>query len=327
MISKKMKKNNLNASLSLDLDNQWAYMKVHGDAGWDKYPSYLEKFLPHSLELIKKYNLKITFFIVGKDADEDKNKDVLAEITKYGHEVGNHSYNHEAWFNLYSAEEIYRELNSTEDAIEKATGALPKGFRGPGFSKSKLLFKILKEKNYIYDASSLPTWIGPLARAYYFRQSNLSKEERETRQGLFGTFSDGFKRIKPFLWKLDNNSELLEIPVSTIPFLRLPFHFSYLHYLANVNISLMKTYLQTAISLCKITNTEPSFLMHPLDLIGGDLIPELKFFPGMELSSSYKAEIFDLVMEKMNSNFNLINMSEHARYILRNKNLHSINAI
>jgi len=92
-------------------------------------------------------------------------------------------------------------------------------------------------------------------------------------------------------------------------------------------ISLMKTYLQTAISLCKITNTEPSFLMHPLDLIGGDLIPELKFFPGMELSSSYKTEIFNLVMEKMNSNFNLINMSEHAEYILRNKNLHSINAI
>ena len=66
---------------------------------------------------------------------------------------------------------------------------------------------------------------------------------------------------------------------------------------------------------------EPSFLLHPLDLIGGDLIPELNFFPGMDLSSSYKAELFDIVMEKMTSNFNLVCMSEHANQILERKNL------
>ena len=30
------------ASISLDLDNLWSYMKIHGDAGWDDYPSYLD---------------------------------------------------------------------------------------------------------------------------------------------------------------------------------------------------------------------------------------------------------------------------------------------
>ncbi len=311
----------MNASISLDLDNQWAYMKVHGDAGWEKYPTYLDRFLPHGLEMLKKYNLKITFFIVGRDVDDERNSGTISEITKYGHEVGNHSYNHEASFNFYNREEILDELNKTEAAIEKITGALPIGFRGPGFSQSKLLFQILKEKNYLYDASTLPTWIGPFARTYYFRQSNLTKEERKTREGLFGSFSDGFKTIKPFKWNLGNNSHLLEIPVSTIPILKVPFHFSYLHYLAKVSVGLMNSYLQTAISLCKITNTEPSFLLHPLDLIGGDLIPELNFFPGMDLSSSYKAELFDIVMEKMTSNFNLVCMSEHANQILERKNL------
>ncbi|MBK8945689.1 MAG: polysaccharide deacetylase family protein [Ignavibacteriae bacterium] len=311
----------MNASISLDLDNQWAYMKVHGDAGWENYPSYLNKFLPHGLEMLKKYNLKITFFIVGRDADDEKNSDAISEISKYGHEVGNHSYNHEAWFHLYNRNEILDELNKTEEAIEKVTSLKPIGFRGPGFSRSKLLFEILKEKKYLYDASTLPTWIGPLARTYYFRQSNLTKEERKTREGLFGSFSDGFKTIKPFKWNLGNNSELLEIPVSTIPILKVPFHFSYLHYLAKVNVGLMNSYLQTAISLCKLTNTEPSFLLHPLDLIGCDLIPELNFFPGMDLSSSYKAELFDIVMEKMTSNFNLVCMSEHANEILKRKNL------
>ena len=26
------------ASLSLDLDNKWSYLKTHGDAGWDSFP-------------------------------------------------------------------------------------------------------------------------------------------------------------------------------------------------------------------------------------------------------------------------------------------------
>jgi len=314
-------KSNPNASISLDLDNQWAYMKVHGDEGWDKYPSYLNKFLPHGLDMLDKYKLKITFFIVGKDADDPQNEDVMKEITSRGHEVGNHSYNHEAWFHLYSRDEILEELNRTEEAIFKVTGAHPNGFRGPGFSRSMELFKILKEKNYLYDASSLPTWIGPLARAYYFRQSDLTKEERETRKGLFGSFSDGFKRIKPFKWNLDNELELLEIPVSTIPIIRLPFHFSYLHYLAKISVGVMNAYLQTAITFCKLTKTEPSFLLHPLDLIGGDLIPELNFFPGMDLSSGYKQELFEIVMERMTSNFNLVNMNEHANLILNKNNL------
>ena len=152
-----MKNMKMNASVSLDLDNQWAYMKVHGDQGWDNYPSYFEKFVPHGIEILKKHDLKITFFIVGRDAAAEEHRSILPEITKHGHEVGNHSFSHEAWFHLYSDQEIYDELNRTEEAIEKVTGEIPRGFRGPGFSKSKSLLKILKEKKYIYDASSLPT--------------------------------------------------------------------------------------------------------------------------------------------------------------------------
>jgi Polysaccharide deacetylase len=57
------------ASISLDLDNQWSYMKIHGDEGWDQYPSYLSIFVPHVLDVLDELNLKITFFIVGKDTE------------------------------------------------------------------------------------------------------------------------------------------------------------------------------------------------------------------------------------------------------------------
>ena len=56
------------ASLSLDLDNQWSYMKTHGDAGWQSYPSYLDAVVPRILEFLATRGLTITFFIVGQDA-------------------------------------------------------------------------------------------------------------------------------------------------------------------------------------------------------------------------------------------------------------------
>jgi peptidoglycan/xylan/chitin deacetylase (PgdA/CDA1 family) len=56
------------ASLSLDLDNEWSYLKTHGDAGWKTFPTYLDVFIPSVLMALERLDLKITFFIVGQDA-------------------------------------------------------------------------------------------------------------------------------------------------------------------------------------------------------------------------------------------------------------------
>src|SRR5262245_30571780 len=156
------------ASLSLDLDNKWSYMKTHGDAGWESFPSYLDTVVPRALEFLKARDLNITFFIVGQDAALDKNADAIAQISAAGHENGNHSCNHGTWLHLYSEQESVDEFARTEEALEKVTGQRTKGFRGPGYSLSPTVLKVLSDRGYKYDCSTLPTYIGPLARAYYF---------------------------------------------------------------------------------------------------------------------------------------------------------------
>ena len=89
------------ASLSLDLDNLWSYMKTHGDPGWEDLPSYLDLVVPRVLDFLKERGLCITFFIVGQDAALERNRDALAAIVRAGHEVGNHSFAHEPWIHLY----------------------------------------------------------------------------------------------------------------------------------------------------------------------------------------------------------------------------------
>jgi len=311
-------------SFSFDLDNQWSYMKTHGDTGWEKFPSYLEVLIPYTLDILEKLNIKITFFIVGQDAALHRNREALRLITDNGHEVGNHSFHHEPWVKLYSKQDIENEIRETEKHILNVTGQKPVGFRGPGFSYSKSLLEVLLESGYLYDASILPTYLGPLARMYYFWTSDLSKDERETRKELFGKISEGKKSIKPFYWLLPGRRQLLEIPVTTMPAIKSPFHLSYLLYLSRISSFLMLLYLNLSISLCRLTNTEPSFLLHPLDLLGGDQIPQLAFFPGMDLIAEHKRKVFTLVMNTILKHFQPVNMSAHAHAIIKRNNIRSV---
>ena len=310
------------ASVSLDVDNMWSYMKTHGDAGWESRPSYLDVFVPSVLGALDELDLKITFFVVGIDCARDENRFALRSLTARGHEIGNHSYEHEPWLHLYTREQLVHELSTAEDAIEMATGQRPTGFRGPGFSWAPTLLEILEERGYLYDASTLPTYLGPIARAYYFWTARkFTKEELKEREGLFGTFRDGLRPVKPYRWRLPNGRALLEIPVSTIPVVKTPFHLSYLLYLSRFSEGLAMAYLHTAIAACRATGTEPSFLLHPLDILGGDQVPQLKFFPGMDIGGDRKRDFFIKVLRTLGRHFTLVPMGAHARSLLARNRL------
>lgn len=300
------------ASLSLDLDNKWSYMKTHGDAGWESFPSYLDACVPRVLNFLKEKNLKITFFIVGQDADLDKNNEALAQISVAGHEIGNHSFNHEPWLHLYSKAELETEFQRTEEAMAKITNQKLAGFRGPGYSLSPTVLEVLSERDYKYDCSTLPTYIAPLARAYYFFKSpEMSDREREKRKKLFGKFSDGFQSLKPYQWQIGEKS-LVEIPVTTLPVFKTPIHASYVIYLSTFSKSLAKTYWRTALEMCRMTGTELSLLLHPLDFLSGEDAPELKFFPAMNLPVEEKLEFMGEILEMFAGKFEIVNMRRHA---------------
>src|SRR5207249_7487452 len=131
---------------------------------------------------------------------------------------------------------------------------------------SPATLRVLAERRYLYDASSLPTFIGPLARMYYFMVSSLTKEELKKRDALFGSVKDGFRPIKPHLIRTDGG-ELVEIPVTTMPLFRMPIHFSYILYLSGFSRTAAMSYFRLALTLCRITNVRPSLLLHPLDFL------------------------------------------------------------
>lgn len=304
------------ASLSLDLDNKWSYMKTHGDEGWESFPSYLDVVVPRVLEFLEQRDLKITFFVVGQDAALESNHSALRSLAEAGHEIGNHSFNHEPWLHLYSPDEISEEFSRAEQAIEQATGQLPIGFRGPGFSFSQQVLTELAARDYAYDASTFPTFLGPIARLYYFFSSNLSREQRADRKQLFGKMSEGFRSLRPYLWTTPNG-QLVEMPVTTMPVFKLPIHVSYLLYLAQYSRGLAMLYWRNSLSLCRLFRVEPSLLLHPLDFMGCDDERDLSFFPAMQSPSTSKVALVGDVIDLLSKHFHVVTMREHAESAAR----------
>ena len=311
-----MRPNLPTASLSLDLDNLWSYLKIHGDPGWESLPSYLDVVVPRVLAFLSERGLRVTFFVVGQDAAREENRAALVSLAAAGHEIGNHSFRHESWLHLYSEAELEEELARAEEAIEGATGRRPVGFRGPGFSLSGATLAVLARRGYGYDASTLPTFLGPLARAYYFRTAGLTEEQRRQRSALFGTFGEGFRPIRPYRWRV-GEAGLVEIPVTTLPLLRTPIHLSYVLYLDLLSPVLGRLYFNTALRLCRLAGVEPSILLHPLDFLGCDDTDALSFFPAMRRPNAWKLARVSEHLAALTRNFEVVPLGEHAERLMR----------
>ncbi|WP_410671568.1 polysaccharide deacetylase family protein [Amycolatopsis sp. cmx-4-68] len=300
------------ASVSVDLDNLWAYLKTHGDPGWREHPSFLPSAVPRLLEILGEQGLTTTVFVVGADAVREDGAKAVAEIAAAGHEVGNHSFGHEPWLHRYTRDRLEDELSRTEDAITAAGAPRPTGFRGPGYSVTRDLVELLAERGYAYDASTLPTWVGPLARAYHNRTVPAGAGG-EGQDELFGGVSRVLAPVHAYRWRTCGGSALVELPVTTMPLLRTPIHGSYLLQLHEVSPRLARGYFRAALRLCRARGVSPSLLLHPTDVLGAAEAPGMEFFPGMAAPGGRKVAWLGWVLAALREHFDIVGTGEYVR--------------
>jgi len=85
---------------------------------FDDGPSYLSNDI---LDILKKYNIKATFFVVGNLARE--NKSIIERQIKEGHSIGNHTYTHN-YKNIYSSVDVFvNEVDKTQNVIKSIVGS------------------------------------------------------------------------------------------------------------------------------------------------------------------------------------------------------------
>lgn len=86
------------------------------------------QYTPRILDILKKNNVKASFFVVGENAEV--NPDIIERIYKEGHEIGNHTFTHP---NIAEVSELTTkmELNATQRLVEELTGHSMVMFRPP----------------------------------------------------------------------------------------------------------------------------------------------------------------------------------------------------
>ncbi|WP_068781451.1 MULTISPECIES: polysaccharide deacetylase family protein [unclassified Paenibacillus] len=86
------------------------------------------RFTPQVLKILKREGVKATFFVVGSRAK--KHPDLVRQIHRDGHIIGNHSYTHNQ-FKKHSMQEFQSEILRTEKVIQNIVGYRPKLIRPP----------------------------------------------------------------------------------------------------------------------------------------------------------------------------------------------------
>ena len=109
-----------------------------------------------------------------------------------------------------------------------------------------------------------------------------------------------------------------------MPVFRIPFHLSYVIYFSRVSPILARHYFRLALTLCKLTRTAPSLLLHPLDFLGCDDLNELSFFPAMDVPSKEKLKLVSEMLKIYSDRFTIVPLREYAQVVDQENQLRTI---
>lgn len=89
----------------------------------------LPEYTPQILQVLKDQRVPATFFCIGKRAEQ--NKELLLQVYREGHIIGNHSYSHSPVFDLFGAKKMMADLQQMNDVTRQTLGLELRLFRPP----------------------------------------------------------------------------------------------------------------------------------------------------------------------------------------------------
>lgn len=109
---------------------------------FDDGPS--EEFTPQILAILKKYNIKATFFMVGNNAK--KHPELVKQVLAEGHVVASHSLSHPMLTKL-NDKQLYTEVVEPQNIIFNIIGEKPRCLRYPFGASNQHVRDFIRSQN------------------------------------------------------------------------------------------------------------------------------------------------------------------------------------
>lgn len=143
-----------------------------------------KQFTPEILQVLFDHDVKAAFFCIGKNITN--NKILFKQIYLAGHIIGNHSYSHHLWFDMFSAKKMQADLNMMDETMKDLVDRKPLLFRPPYGVMNPNLKKAILRGNYTpigWSVRSLDTVIKDEAKL-------LNKIKKGIKPGAIFLFHD-----------------------------------------------------------------------------------------------------------------------------------------
>ncbi|WOI56578.1 polysaccharide deacetylase [Palleronia sp. LCG004] len=148
--------------------------------------------VPRILDLLRRHGLPASFCVTGHTALAYP--DLVRRIAAEGHELVHHGWVHENPADFSEADER-RNLEKGFEAIDKAAGLVPRGYRSPSWDFSERTVRILVDSGMTYDSSLMGSDLVP----YYVRSGDAFPNDAPY---VFGVHTDLVEL--PVAWHLDD---------------------------------------------------------------------------------------------------------------------------
>ena len=277
------------ASVGVDVDALKYYFQIHGldpakasDKAWSLG-------VPRFLDLFDEVGCAGTFYCVASDLDDEIPRAVIKEMTRRGHEVGNHTLDHNYRLTQLSDAEIYHQVAESRLRLESIAEQRVVGFRAPGYHLNGTVLRAAKASGHLYDSSVFPCAPYYLAKAGIMGMMRLRGRASKS---LLGTPQALFAPRKPYLanclmpYQKDDVAGLSEFPISVmagVPLIGTAF--------TALGAGLSKTVVRAALHAHDHLTIE----FHAADLLSIDedgLAPALSVQPDLSISWLRKREIY-----------------------------------
>lgn len=133
-----------------------AFAGVIDPATWDRFDSRVVPNTRRILELLKRQDVRGTFFVLGWVAE--RHPELVREIVAQGHELATHGYGHQLVYQQ-TPEAFRQDLRRSIDVLEDAGGVRVTAYRAPSFSitrRSLWAIDVLIEEGITVDSSIFP---------------------------------------------------------------------------------------------------------------------------------------------------------------------------
>jgi len=262
-------------TIQVDLDGLWAIEQLIGkDVPIDPDPVFIMG-LERLLRLFEENKIKATFFVVARDLGVGRKVELLKDLVARGHEIASHGVGHR-YLSRLGKDEIKEEIVESKIVLEKALGIIVAGFKAPGFAATKEMSVFLEEAGYIYDSSVFGTSCGFLME--------MVSGVPYMKTDMFFAPSVPYRPSRSNIFRA-GDSDIMEIPVTPMPFFRTPAHFSY----AVIGGSMYAGMVRASFRLASPEMI--NYLFHPLDLVDSSMVTMSGKVYGLDTKANRKIDM------------------------------------